>query len=145
MHSSSKLTGVPALPHRMPPTRTCTAGFVFADTSGLDRTLYVSMEAMLQDQRQPGQHAISRVLDHLMLGFVVSGAISMALVAARHLPWTCIPVIRHLMILSIHIIYAGIYELEHRGIIDDERRKNLVDSVREWCPVVDNLFAPIEP
>lgn len=124
---------------------TCTykIGFIFPDTSVLGRTIYVSMEATLQDQRQPDQRATSRrVLDHLVLGFVVSCAISMVLVAARHLPWTCIPVVRHLMTLLVNAIYLGIYELERRGIIDDERRKNLVESVQGWCPVVENLFAP---
>ena len=110
-----------------------------------------SMEAALQDERQPGHQderqpghhaidAIGRLFDHLGIGLVVSGGMSVALEVARHLPWTCLPVVTLIMIMLVNVLYLIIYKLEVRGIVDNERRKNLVKSVQWWCPVVENLF-----
>lgn len=48
------------------------------------------------------------------------------------------------LIVVVHIVYLGIYALEHYGLVDGERCDGLVEGVENLCPV-GNFFSPTPP
>lgn len=78
---------------------------------------------------------------YVALMLVVSGAYFVALCTAERVSMVFAPVA---LIVVVHIVYLGIYALEHYGLIDGERCDWLIKNVESLCPV-GNFFLPTPP